>query len=77
MHCVVLLKTNLEFGHRQIIKKNPIIVKWKHVNPKEYSKPYFDIDIFSYVGTAIRVERLLEVGLDRKNYFIYHDDQDH
>ena len=74
---VVKNKSGIDFGHRQIIKKNPIIVRWKHVNQKEYGRPYFDIDIFSYVGTAIRVERLLEVGLDRKNYFIYHDDQDH
>lgn len=44
---------------------------------RDYEKPYFDIDSFSYVGIIINVNVLREVGYDNPNYFIYYDDTEH
>lgn len=45
--------------------------------PEEYEQKAFSIEIFSYVGAAIKKEALCKVGLDRKEFFIYCDDQEH
>lgn len=37
----------------------------------------FEINAFSYVGTAISLEKLMMVGLPNKDYFIWYDDVEH
>lgn len=76
--CSVVENNNgIDYGHRLVIKKNTFFVKWKAIDKNEYKKEYFDVDILSYVGSAINVNKLFDVGLDRKDFFIYHDDQEH
>jgi len=76
--CSVVKKENgIDYGHRLRLKRKFLTLKWKTVSESEYKEPYFEIDIFSYVGTAIRVNSLFCAGLDRKDFFIYHDDQEH
>lgn len=74
---VVENKNGIDYGHRLKLRKNAFLVKWRSLDTNEYKKEYFDIDIFSYVGSAINVDKLFSVGLDRKEFFIYHDDQEH
>lgn len=45
--------------------------------PEDYGKEYFTIDLFSFVGTLLRTERLKEIGLPSKEYFIYFDDTEY
>ncbi len=53
----------------------------KHEVPipnKEYrTKEYFDIDLYSFVGTIMRRTALLKAGLPREDFFIYQDDYEH
>ena len=74
---VVKNEDGIDYGHRLRLNKKIFTVKWYPVNKIEYKKPYFNIDIFSYVGTAIKINNLFITGLDRKDFFIYHDDQEH
>lgn len=74
---VVKNEKGIDTGHRLRLKRKSLTLKWRPVSESEYKEPYFEIDIFSYVGTAIRVNSLFCAGLDRKDFFIYHDDQEH
>lgn len=53
----------------------------KHEVPvpeKEYrTKEFFEIDLYSFVGTFLRKETLLKAGLPREDFFIYQDDYEH
>ncbi|MGB4093985.1 MAG: glycosyltransferase [Ruminococcus flavefaciens] len=43
----------------------------------EYKKEAFKVEIFSYVGAMIKKSAIEKVGFDRKEFFIYCDDQEH
>lgn len=43
----------------------------------EYTKPYFEFNNLSYVGSFISAEALKNVGLVNKDFFIYQDDSEH
>lgn len=40
-------------------------------------KEYFEIDLYSFVGTFMKRTALLEAGLPREDFFIYLDDYEH
>ena len=42
-----------------------------------YNKESFNIQLFSYVGTIINKKKMLEVGITKRDYFIYNDDSEH
>lgn len=43
----------------------------------EYNKEYFEYQLFSFVGTAIRADVLKKEGLPKKDFFIYYDDTEY
>ena len=43
----------------------------------EYNNEFFEIELFSYVGSVIRKSFMKEVGITEKDYFIYSDDTEH
>lgn len=47
------------------------------VPAEEYEKGFFQITLFSYVGTFLNAQSLRQVGLVDPNYFIYADDSEH
>lgn len=53
--------------------------KFKLVKSKDedYAKPYFAIDLLSYVGSFLNAESLKIKGLVNPEYFIYADDGEH
>lgn len=62
--------------HRSVKSKNPFILSYSS-KIKDYKKKEFEVNFFSYVGTAISREALLLAGLPRKDHFIYCDYGEH
>ena len=67
----------IDFEHRRRIKKGIFFIKEYNVPNEEYNNKYFNIDLFSYVGTMINKDSLKECGSTRKDFFIYYDDTEH
>ena len=70
-------KGQIHKEHRNHLNVSRWKVKIQPTTLDEYKSEAIKIDIFSYVGAAIKKSALLEVGLDRKEFFIYCDDQEH
>lgn len=66
-----------DISHRRRIVKSLNTIKQDAVPKEEYEKKYFEIDLFSYVGSIINKDFLNKVGLTEKDYFIYYDDTEH
>lgn len=64
-------------GHRRRMKKGFLNIPETVVSADEYQKDFFSLDLFSYVGTAIKKSTLQTAGLPEKDYFIYYDDSEH
>ena len=64
-------------GHRRRMKKLLFNIPESIVPVEEYQKPCFALDLFSYVGTALKRTTLETAGLPEKDYFIYYDDSEH
>ncbi len=63
---------------RERFKKTPFGVYDIGIPEKEFrEKEYFDIDLYSFVGTFMRYDALLKAGLPREDFFIYNDDYEH
>ena len=63
--------------HRCRIKKGFLGYVESYVPENEYNKPYFYIDIYSFVGTMIKKKCLQIAGVARDDFFIYNDDYEH
>lgn len=64
-------------SHRRVIKNYGLFIKDMNVDEDKYSLEQFELDLFSYVGAAIRKDILFKVGLPEKDFFIYYDDTEH
>lgn len=64
-------------GHRSLIKKGLLRVSLQPSTLEDYQQDYFQVDILTFVGAAISKDAAKEVGLPRKEYFIYHDDTEY
>lgn len=67
----------IQIYHRRNFKQGILKVKEEIFPTTEYDKECFEINAFSYVGVAINIEKLKEVGLTNKDLFIHHDDIEH
>ncbi|WP_051532619.1 glycosyltransferase [Fusobacterium perfoetens] len=70
----VINNGKIDVMHRRRINKK---FKENFVLEEEYNKRCFEIDLFSYVGTFIKIDCLKEIGLPEKDYFIWYDDTEH
>ena len=59
--------------------RNSIVTGVKEICVKndEYRKDFFELNLYTFVGTCIRKEVLKEVGLPNAGYFIWYDDTEH
>jgi len=64
-------------AHRSRVKRNALRVQFVGVSESEYSKDAFELDLFSYVGSMIKIVALQQVGTTRRDLFIYGDDNEH
>lgn len=51
--------------------------KEKVVPASEYEKPYFELNLFSFVGSVISKRAIEAVGLPRADFFLYSDDYEY
>lgn len=75
--CGKVYQQDSYYGNRQFLTS-----KWKinntcNVPLEKYKLKYFPIDVFTYVGPIINTKALRDVGLVRKDFFIWHDDTEH
>jgi GT2 family glycosyltransferase len=73
----VINNNKTDESHRKRIKIKFLKVDLIPVNKDEYNKESFELELFSYVGSAISKRYLKQVGLPEKDYFIYYDDTEH
>lgn len=71
------VSNRIETGHRRRLHCKNGIPRQTLVPEKEYQKEYFSVDLFTYVGSMIRMDSLKKVGLPQKDLFIYYDDLEH
>ncbi len=64
-------------AHRSKIVKSFLRVRFVGIDKDEYVNPYFELDLFSYVGTMIKIDALRKAGITNKDLFIYGDDNEH
>lgn len=67
----------ISINHRRCIKRSLGQIKEIPLSIEAYDCPIVDIDIFSFVGTAIRKDAIDKVGLPCKDYFIFYDDTEY
>lgn len=73
----VLNRGKIDVLHRRRLYKGLMFIFQSFVSKKEYKKEYFKLNLFTYVGTFINVEKLKKIGITEKEYFIYCDDTEH
>lgn len=67
----------IDLTHRCRLKKKGPVLSESLAPLEEYQKADFEIDILTYVGSLLNMEAVRQVGVTRKNYFIYYDDAEH
>lgn len=76
--CGAVINNNkIDISHRRRIKKNTFRIIEEVVPKEEYNSKYFELDLFSYVGTIISKKYMNKVGITERDYFIYCDDTEH
>lgn len=73
----VINNGKFDLNHRRRIKIGALNITEYDVPEIEYEKQYFNLELFSYVGSLINKKYLQKVGLTEKDYFIYYDDTEH
>ncbi|WP_333646091.1 glycosyltransferase [Lacrimispora sp.] len=67
----------IDTNHRKNYISRGIRILEQPIPEEEYLKEEFEINAFSYVGTIISRDKMKEVGLTLKEYFIWWDDTEH
>lgn len=57
--------------------KNPKTLTFKPAEKKNYKNGDFYVDAWSFVGPVFRKKLIMEIGLPRKDYFIWYDDTEY
>jgi len=67
----------VDLSHRCRLKKwGPILLE-RLASLEEYKSINFEIDILTYVGSLLNMKAVEQVGITKKDYFIYYDDAEH
>lgn len=73
----VINKGKIDLAHRKNMRRKGLNIVEEFLPETEYQKPFFELNCFSYVGAIIHKEKLAEVGLTNKDYFLWWDDTEH
>ena len=76
-YCTTVINNGeIDYAHRRKLS-GALIKNETQSCQADYSREYFKINLFSYVGTILNKDALLDVGLTEKDYFIWYDDTEH
>lgn len=67
----------IDFSHRRAIEKGRFFPKESNSNPESYNKERFPVNLFSFVGVALRKEVIEQCGFPRNDFFIWYDDTEY
>lgn len=73
----VINNGQIDIDHRKKYISKGIHILEVVVPAEEYEKEEFELNAFSYVGTIINREKMRQVGITKKEYFIWWDDIEH
>ncbi len=73
----VMDNNGISVNHRRCISRFLGQIKEKPLSLEKYQESIVDIDIFSFVGTAIRKSAIEKVGLPYRDFFIFYDDTEY
>lgn len=73
----VINKGQIDLAHRKNMRRKGLNVVEEFLPEKEYEKPCFELNCFSYVGVIIHKKKLVDAGLTKKDYFLWWDDTEH
>lgn len=68
---------NIQFDHRQVLKSSLFRVRRINVDISNYNKESVEINVFSFVGTALSHEVIEKCGYPIKDYVIWCDDTEY
>lgn len=63
--------------HRRIVHRDLLNVFSSWAPESEYKKDHFRVDELSFVGAFIKKDVIQNIGLPRRDYFIYYDDSEY
>ena len=76
--CGMVYNSNgIDLNHRRILIEKKYSVKETCAEKENYDKKAFNIDLFSFVGTAMSKAVIEECGFPKKEYFIWFDDTEY
>ena len=76
--CGIVYNANgIDLNHRRILIEKKYSIKEICAEKENYDKKSFNIDLFSFVGTAMSNAVIEECGLPKKDYFIWFDDTEY
>lgn len=70
-------KEGISYLHRRRIHRNLLQLKEIPLSDGDYAKKSNEIDLFSFVGTAIRGDIVAKAGYPRADFFIMFDDSEY
>jgi GT2 family glycosyltransferase len=73
----VINDREIDTNHRKNYISKGIHIFEQPIPEEEYTKKEFEINAFSYVGTIISRDKMKEVGVTLRKYFIWWDDTEH
>lgn len=69
---------SIDVYHRRRFTRKALVVREERIPVEVYeSGEPFDVDLYSFVGTAVRWQVLRKVGANNPDYFIWYDDSEH
>lgn len=77
--CTKVLNSDrkISLPHRRRLTYSSYAVNEKNVPEEDYRKPFFPLDLSSFVGSLINMDAVKKVGLPEKDYFIWYDDTEY
>ena len=74
---IVVERGKVSLNHRGHLRKLGILRYQNKLKPEELKEDKIDVDVISYVGITISMDKLKKAGFVNPGYFIWNDDVEH
>lgn len=68
---------NVQYCHRRFLTKGAFRVNENNSLLSDYENTEFDLNLFSFVGVAIKIEAIKCIGLPDERFYIWYDDTEY